>query len=123
MYSKGETELAFVLKVTDIDAGMEREYRFHEKRRWRFDFAWPALRMAVEVEGVVWGGSGRHQRASGYGKDCEKYNEALLAGWHVLRVTTQQVADGTALQWIERLWLNRMLAVKNKDEGRIDDEN
>ena len=78
--------------------------------------------MAVEVEGVVWGGSGRHQRAAGYSKDCEKYNEALIMGWHVLRVTTQQVADGTALQWIERLWMNRMLAVKNKHEGRIEYE-
>ena len=75
----------------------------------------------VGVEGVVWGGSGRHQRAKGYSADCEKYNEALLMGWHVLRVTTQQVADGTALQWIERLWLQRMMAIESKYKGRIDD--
>jgi hypothetical protein len=28
-----------------------REYRFAPSRRWRFDFAWPAAMLAVEVEG------------------------------------------------------------------------
>src|SRR5690606_39740371 len=36
-----------------------REYRFHPERRWRFDFAWPDLRVAAEVEGGIHIG-GRH---------------------------------------------------------------
>ena len=32
--------------------------------QWRFDFAWPAERVAVEIEGVH-GGGGRHQRVDG----------------------------------------------------------
>ena len=72
------------------------EYRFHDTRRWRFDFAWPEYRLAVEVEGGQWV-NGRHQRSKGYEGDCEKYNEAALDGWKVLRFTGDMVKDGRAL--------------------------
>lgn len=58
----------------------EREFRFHPERRWRFDFAWPSIKLAVEIEG-----RGRHQTVVGYRRDCEKYNEAARLGWRVLR--------------------------------------
>lgn len=73
-----------------------REHRFAHPRRWRFDFAWPRRKLAVEVEGLTVAG-GRHQRISGYRKDLEKYNAATLAGWRVLRVSTRDVKAGTAL--------------------------
>jgi hypothetical protein len=73
------------------------EHRFHPVRRWRFDHAWPAYRVALEQEGGVWG-RGRHTRGKGYVGDMDKYNAAALLGWLVLRYTPQQVADG---DWIE----------------------
>lgn len=60
------------------------EHRFHPVRKWRFDFAWPEHRVALEVEGGVWTG-GRHTRGSGFVKDVEKYNAAGRLGWIVLR--------------------------------------
>jgi very-short-patch-repair endonuclease len=78
------------------------EFRFHPTRRWRFDFAWPDRSIAVEVDGAIFVG-GRHTRGIGVEKDCEKYAEAMLAGWRVLRVSTNQVKSGQALTWIERL--------------------
>ena len=63
----------------------KREYRFHPTREWRFDFAIPAVRVAIEVEGGVWNG-GRHFRPEGYLRDMEKYNEAAACGWLVIRV-------------------------------------
>ena len=87
-------------------AGMQnwvREYRFHAIRKWRFDFANVALKIAVEIEGFAPGGrAGRHQRVAGFTADTEKYAEAAIAGWRLIRVTTRQVRDGTAFTWIER---------------------
>jgi hypothetical protein len=31
-----------------------REHRFAPPRRWRFDYAWPAHRLALEIEGGTW---------------------------------------------------------------------
>jgi very-short-patch-repair endonuclease len=60
------------------------EHRFHPERRWRFDIAWPDLKVAVEVEGGVFV-RGRHNRPTGFINDCEKYNAAAVMGWRVLR--------------------------------------
>ena len=66
------------------------EYRFYEKRRWRFDFAHVASMVAIEIEGGVWSG-GRHTRPHGYTQDAEKYNAATCAGWAVLRYTSEML--------------------------------
>lgn len=77
------------------------EYAFAPSRRWRFDFAWPAARVAVECEGGTWS-EGRHVRGDGFERDCVKYNEAALAGWLVLRFTSGQVHSGEAIGFVER---------------------
>ena len=74
------------------------EYRFAPPRRWRFDFAWPDQRVAVEIEGLTHGG-GRHQRVEGFLADCEKYEAALMEGWRVYRVPGQWVAEGGRAIW------------------------
>lgn len=80
----------------------QREYRFAPPRLWRFDFAWPDQKIAVEIEGGVWT-NGRHTRGSGFVADCEKYNAATLAGWKVLRFTESTVRDGSAVELVARL--------------------
>lgn len=77
------------------------QFRFHPVRRWRSDLAWPEQKLLVEVEGGIYT-SGRHVRGAGYEGDCEKYNEAVLLGYAVLRVTAGQVESGLAVQWIKR---------------------
>ena len=62
------------------------EHRFHPSRKWRFDYAWPDAKVALEVEGGVWTG-GRHTSSAGFLKDMEKYNAAARLGWRVLRCT------------------------------------
>lgn len=69
---------------------LEREHRFAPPRRWRFDFAHPASRVAVEIEGGVWR-RGRHNRPKGFIADCEKYSAAAVAGWTVVRLTAKQI--------------------------------
>ena len=80
------------------------EYRFNPKRRWRFDFAHPASKVAIEIEGGTWV-SGSHGRGARYGTDCEKYNAAILAGWQVFRLTTNMVGvvwAATILQHVQK---------------------
>lgn len=60
------------------------EYRFHTRRRWRMDYAWPELHLFLEIEGGVWI-NGRHTRGSGYVRDLEKYNTAAAMGWRLIR--------------------------------------
>lgn len=65
---------------------VQNEYQFAPDRKWRFDFAYPFAKVAIEIEGVTHK-SGRHQRPAGYAADCEKYNAAVVNGWRVLRFT------------------------------------
>ena len=63
------------------------EYQFAPPRRWRFDYAWPDCRVAVEFDGGQWViAGGRHNRDS----DREKLNAAAAMGWRVLRYSNQQ---------------------------------
>ncbi len=89
------------------------EYRFHANRQWRFDFCWKSAGqlVACEVEGGIWmqtekGYSKGHAHPERFESDCEKYNEAALYGWLVLRVTPKMIRDGRALEWLERALLH-----------------
>jgi very-short-patch-repair endonuclease len=82
-----------------------REYKFLTDRRFRFDFAFPQLMFAIEVEGGIFT-RGRHINPMGFTKDCEKYALALINGWKVLRVTSGQVRNKEAIGWIIQ-YLNR----------------
>jgi hypothetical protein len=76
------------------------EYRFDIDRKWRFDFAWPDLFIAAEVEGGTWQIS-RHTTPKGFEKDCEKYNTAAKLGWRVFRFTGDMVRDGRAFAMMQ----------------------
>ena len=94
MESKGEAQFALhcrIYKLTPV-----QELRFDLTRRWRFDFAFPEKKLAVESEGGSWT-NGRHTRGKGYSGDLEKYNAATLQGWRVLRYTPEMVKQGVAL--------------------------
>ncbi len=77
------------------------EHRFAHPRRWKFDFAWPDQMVAFEREGGTWQG-GRHVSGKGYRNDCIKYSEAAIRGWKVIRATVDMIADGSALELLER---------------------
>lgn len=87
---KDTTDLFTVYVKSELGAELVREYLFHPTRKWRFDYALPALRIAVECDGGVWTG-GRHVSPQGYVKDMEKFNAAAELGWVVLKFTPQQL--------------------------------
>lgn len=73
-----------------------REFLFHPERKWRFDFAWPWAKVAVELEGLTRDGRGRHQNFKGMAADLDKYNAALEAGWFVFRFSQPHLNDRPA---------------------------
>jgi len=98
--SKADAEILTSAILKSAALSPVREFAFAPGRRWRFDFAFPLERIAVEIEGVTkWGGArkiGRHQTPKGLAADCEKYNAAVLLGWRVLRYTQDQIGDQIA---------------------------
>lgn len=66
---------------------LQEEYRFDEKRMWRFDWCIESLKVAVEFEGGIFQANSGHKTAKHYTKDTEKYNRAAQLGWRVLRYT------------------------------------
>lgn len=81
--------------LQELNLEYVREYKFHPKRRFRFDFAVPRLKLAIEQEGGIHV-QGRHVRGMGYENDCVKYNLAALEGWILLRYTTNQIRKNPA---------------------------
>lgn len=79
----------------------EAEFRFHPTRRWRFDFAWPSARVALEVDGGVWV-RGKHGRGTGIVQDHAKRNEAAVMGWRVLVVQPRHLATLATVALIAR---------------------
>lgn len=107
-----------------------REHRFHSTRRWRFDFAFPEVFLAIELNGAIFteakaefaeqGGklvavptlkAGRHSRGAGQLNDMEKLNAAIELGWSVLVYGPPHVRSGAAAIQTERIVLRRRAAL------------
>ena len=68
------------------------EFEFLQDRKFRFDWAIPSCKVAIEYEGVF-SKKSRHTNVNGYTTDCEKYNLAMIEGWKVLRYTAKNYND------------------------------
>lgn len=68
------------------------EWQFHATRGWQFDYAWPLHLVALEIEGGIWKkGGGAHSHPLNIVRDCEKYSEAAILGWRILRVQPEKL--------------------------------
>jgi len=102
-------KLQIVAKGLHNAGGYARDFKFHPARKWLFDFAWPEWKVAIEVEGIGGkakvgpdgnGGIGRHQTNGGIRGDIEKYFEARMLGWDVMRITTAMAKSGSTFDRI-----------------------
>ena len=58
----------------------------------------------IEIEGGIHlAAGGRHNRAAGFIADAEKYIEAFLAGWSVVRLTAPQITTPIIERLIRRI--------------------
>jgi very-short-patch-repair endonuclease len=100
--TKGQQYAGFFHLLRQLDTRWVEEHRFHQTRRWRFDFARPDLRLAIEIDGGIWTG-GRHSGGQGQIDDMEKSNQAVALGWQILHFIPQQVRNGEAYRFIHFL--------------------
>lgn len=104
-----------------------REYRFHPTRRWRLDLAYPDIKLGIELEGGTFGGivkcqvcgalvthrsgnrripvrvGGRHNIGASYEKDLEKYSEAAILGWTIIRFTGAMLKGKKKAESVDRI--------------------
>lgn len=94
--AKLETKVLEAIRSSDLPEPV-REYKFHDTRRWRFDFAYPNYKVAIEVDGGVYS-RGRHTTGKGYTSDQYKGNAAIEDGWVVLHYTTTMISSKEKLE-------------------------
>jgi len=78
------------------------QYRFHPTRKYRFDFAWPTIKIAVEVQGY---GAG-HTSLPGMTQDYNRHLDAMLLNWKIVFLTSVHLKSDnvdTSLKRIAKL--------------------
>lgn len=101
--SKWEAMFHQQLVQGQLSKGVWIEFCFDVDRGWRFDFAWPDLRIAAEVDGgnrmaVISKRTGkpiaigRHTQSADY----TKRNAATAQGWRVFAFTPDMIKSGEA---------------------------
>lgn len=82
--TKNLEEIKLLLRMAGYT--YELEHRFHDVRKFRFDIAFPEIKLAVEYNGIF-SAKSRHTTAKGYSMDREKINLAQSLGWTVFEYT------------------------------------
>ncbi len=111
MDNKYHKELELIFMALGLD--VVKEYQFDDKRKWKFDFALPAIKVAVEYEGLNFrhGGASGHQTIKGVAAGNEKYSEASIAGWCLVLVNALSVESGLAHDLIKRAVDGRRISI------------
>ena len=122
MTKASKLEESFALQLRGVIGNhFDREYAFHPVRKWRFDFAFPSVKLAIELEGGVASHGqvrtttckrtglpkkvkqqSRHLTPGGFEEDCRKYGEAAILGWRVIRLPASLVKNGEGIALVER---------------------
>ena len=97
-----ESELEAKFYNLTIHLKPAQQHYFHPERRWRFDFAWPEHKLAVEIQGF---GSG-HNSYTGMSSDYEKHNEALRLGWRILYFMSHDLFPPNSIQTLSIVRIN-----------------
>lgn len=81
------------------DTLLSKEVKLIPKRQYRFDFAHPFSKVAIEINGGNWV-RGRHTRAGALNKEYEKLNLVQIEGYQVF------ILDGNMItsKWLAKIY-------------------
>lgn len=107
MKRRSHLEQRFELVIRDYQLPEPiREFNFHG---FRFDFAWPVIKLALEIDGGTFMKQGGHACGVRYQKDCTKNNIAQLNGWAVLRADSKMVNEPEFAEHVKEMIRRRIL--------------
>lgn len=99
---KRDYKAEFEQQLDLVGIKFDREMPLLRTRKWRADWRVKGTSVLIEFEGGLFAKrKAGHSSVSGILRDIEKYNEATLAGWFVIRITPKHVTSGQALRWVE----------------------
>ena len=99
-------EYRFAAQQVGDGKGLRKRLAVAGLKDWRFDFAWPEYKFAVEIEGGAWI-NGRHNRGAGFEADLQKYHHAMRLGWDVYRCGAQLVRNGESAILVHKLLVDK----------------
>jgi very-short-patch-repair endonuclease len=79
--SEAETCFVQIVRAMRLPAPRRQHVVILRGRKYRLDFAWPAIRLAVEIDG------GSVHGPDSLGADLYRQNQILLDGWLIVRFT------------------------------------
>lgn len=74
-----------------------KEYFAIPGREFRWDYAWPAHRLLVEIQGA------QHRIKGRFKADIEKRALALIAGWRCLELDRDSITSERSVEWLSVL--------------------
>lgn len=101
-YKFNESIFFYLLKEAGLPQP-EAEVRFDKIRKYRFDYAYPNIKLAIEIEGGIYSRQS-HGSITGILRDIEKYNLATMLGWRVLRIINDQYAKKGTINLIKKTY-------------------
>lgn len=100
---RAETDLFTLLIRTDLRLDCVKELEFCPGRKWRFDYALPEVKIAVEVEG------GTYKTRTYRNKDGVlitttggRHNSATVLGWRLIRVVPAELLTNKTIDLIRQ---------------------
>jgi len=91
--NRAEMSIVRMLRANGLPSPV-RQHSVYESGRFlgRVDLAWPAARLAMELDSFRW-----HAGRRPFRSDRKRRNRLEAAGWRVLNATTDDIADGSVL--------------------------
>lgn len=83
---------------------LERNFRFHPKRRFELDFYHAGSRVAVEINGGIWKPKSGHSTGAGIIRDYEKLFLAQECGIALIYVPPNWLTKDKVNPTCERIW-------------------
>jgi hypothetical protein len=86
------------------------EFFFSTERLYRFDYAIPEYKIAIEQEGGIWAkGKSGHSSGTGIQRDMDKNNLAISQGWVIIRRTPDQMCTIKTIDLIKSVIKHRVV--------------